>query len=84
LITAKVLKKKEELNFQIDFEIILHTQVNYWLWLCLLYSLQSERRKKMNQYQMANTLMHLWKILGAPYNIDIIRYRKNFSIELRF
>ncbi len=48
------------------------------------YSLQSERRKKMNQYQMANTLMHLWKILGAQYNTDIIRYRKNFPIELRF
>jgi hypothetical protein len=35
--------------------------------------------KKIHQYQM-----HLGKILGAQYNTDIIRYRKNFSIELRF
>ncbi len=35
--------------------------------------------KKIHQYQM-----HLGKFLRAPYKTDIIRYRKNFSVELRF
>jgi hypothetical protein len=43
-------------------------------------SLQSERRKKMNQYQMANTLMHSWKILGAENQEFIIDFSKLSSL----